>query len=176
MNDDETKRCASCEQDLPLTAFYRSRRDGFQSRCTDCKRAYNDANRDQINARHRAYLRRTGRRGAPGNRVTAALLATSDLVSIKQLRRYGLRQADYEALLVWQAGCCAICHTHGARRLVIDHDHETGEIRGLLCDGCNTGLGLLGDTAPRVEAALAYLSKSAGLMDGGFAARVGGRW
>lgn len=83
------------------------------------------------------------------------------------LARFGLTEAGYIALLERQAGVCAICATPPdyGKRLAVDHDHrccpgvETcGEcIRGLLCSGCNTGIGLLGDDADRLTAAAAYL-------------------
>lgn len=66
------------------------------------------------------------------------------------LRLYGISQAEYEEMLRKQAGLCAICHKTNVYkhhlsgmipRLHIDHDHETGRVRGLLCFSCNTKLG-----------------------------------
>lgn len=68
--------------------------------------------------------------------------------------RYGITAEDYEAMWLYQAGLCAICWLRA--KLVIDHDHRTGEVRGLLCHRCNLGLGQLRD-AP--ERAVAYLAK-----------------
>lgn len=56
------------------------------------------------------------------------------------LRGYGLSTEDYENILAEQNYCCAICNKHHncfKKRLAVDHDHRTGEIRGLLCTGCN---------------------------------------
>jgi hypothetical protein len=56
--------------------------------------------------------------------------------------KYGLTPEDYDAKLAEQGGVCAICgKSPTKRRLHIDHCHETGRIRGLLCTGCNTRLG-----------------------------------
>lgn len=58
--------------------------------------------------------------------------------------RYGLSIEDYNVLFEKQHGCCAICGTHQSelsKRLSIDHDHKTDEIRGLLCQRCNGALG-----------------------------------
>ena len=56
--------------------------------------------------------------------------------------KYGLTPEDYDAKLIEQNGVCAICgKPPNKRRLHIDHCHETGRIRGLLCTGCNTRLG-----------------------------------
>ncbi len=62
----------------------------------------------------------------------------------KYKMKYGMTIADYDALLKRQGGCCAICGKPAAeatRRLVIDHDHASGQVRGLLCDSCNIFLG-----------------------------------
>lgn len=77
----------------------------------------------------------------------------------KRLRERGLTRADYDAMLVAQHGVCAICRTPPPpeRVLVVDHDHDTGEIRGLLCSPCNRGIGNLRDDPGLVYAALRYL-------------------
>jgi hypothetical protein len=80
--------------------------------------------------------------------------------------RYGLEKADYDRMLEEQGGACASCgttessHDHPRRNalsehywLHIDHDHETGEIRGLLCYRCNNGIGLLGSPKALRQAA-----------------------
>lgn len=56
------------------------------------------------------------------------------------LNKFGITEEQYESLLLRQGRCCAICRrTFRAfkKRLAVDHDHHTGEIRGLLCDYCN---------------------------------------
>lgn len=58
--------------------------------------------------------------------------------------RYGITPEQYNAMLLAQNSCCAICGRHQSqfkRRLAIDHDHVTQELRGLLCHGCNWSLG-----------------------------------
>lgn len=58
--------------------------------------------------------------------------------------KYKLRADDYHALFDLQQGRCAICHTHQDElneRLAVDHDHQSGAVRGLLCRGCNKNLG-----------------------------------
>lgn len=79
--------------------------------------------------------------------------------------KYGIETADYELLLAQQGGRCAICGTDNPGKnkkfWSIDHDHETGQVRGLLCSSCNRGIGLLGDNVERLEAALSYLRSQA---------------
>lgn len=76
--------------------------------------------------------------------------------------RFGITEDDYDAVLSIQHGLCAICFSDdpGAKRnfFAIDHDHETGAIRGLLCNSCNIGLGCLQDSKPLLKSALKYLN------------------
>jgi hypothetical protein len=59
-------------------------------------------------------------------------------------RKYGLTSEKYELMVQSQNNCCAICQRPAkVRRMHVDHDHETGEVRGLLCYGCNASLGHL---------------------------------
>lgn len=71
--------------------------------------------------------------------------------------RYRLTRDDHEALIEAQGGLCAICGV-GAPRYV-DHDHATGRVRGLLCPGCNTVVGMLEGDQARLTAAARYLTE-----------------
>lgn len=77
----------------------------------------------------------------------------------RMLRTYGLTVEEYDEILETQGGVCAICQNECAtgRRLAVDHDHETGIVRGLLCHTCNLGLGALKDDLSLLEAAAKYL-------------------
>jgi len=78
--------------------------------------------------------------------------------------RYGMTPEQYDTLYAEQGGACAICREQ--KRLVVDHDHETGAVRGLLCDLCNTGIGKLRDSAERLRAAAVYLENDDGARTG----------
>lgn len=69
--------------------------------------------------------------------------------------RTDYRQNFYKEFVEKQEGCCAICKSE--ERLVIDHDHSNGYMRGLLCYKHNTGLGLFNDNPNLLEAAASYL-------------------
>lgn len=82
--------------------------------------------------------------------------------SIEVLKSYGLTLEKYNQMLEAQEGGCAICGDKQAKtkrngRFCIDHDHATGEVRGLLCSHCNRGIGLLGDNPDKLKAAAEYL-------------------
>lgn len=72
-------------------------------------------------------------------------------------RLYGLSEEDYNAMYAAQNGCCAICRKLSKTVLHVDHCHETGRVRGLLCFPCNTSIGRLGDRLESVLAAAEYL-------------------
>lgn len=76
---------------------------------------------------------------------------------------YGLQPGDYEHLMELQDGRCAICGNRPvSKRLVVDHNHRTGAVRGLLCggkdsSGCNFAIGLLHDDVEIIRAAVRYM-------------------
>lgn len=74
--------------------------------------------------------------------------------------RYGITLDEYHAMLGAQRDCCAICGREAlaAGGLVIDHDHDTQKVRGLLCRACNSGLGCFVDNPLLLQAAQAYLN------------------
>lgn len=130
--------CRKCGRTLPLSAFHtRADRPGKpQYPCKECRKLYLTDYYEAHSGRYRS--RALGYRY--GGRIT---------------------QAEYEALLAQQGGGCAVCGQpetrKGGRHLAVDHDHETGEIRGLLCMRCNLALGRLRDDPSIWRKALAYL-------------------
>lgn len=72
--------------------------------------------------------------------------------------RYGISPEAYDRILEAQGGRCAICGDEpGVKRLAVDEDHETGKVRGLLCELCNRGIGLLRESPFVMESAVRYL-------------------
>lgn len=127
---------------------------GGRRRCSVCDRAarqrYADRNRSGERQRVRVYdATETGRRRARA----------------KHLRRaFGITLEDYERMLHEQGGVCAACGqawepTARNPGLCVDHDHETGEVRGLLCDPCNRAAGSVGDDPARLRALADYLDR-----------------
>ena len=85
------------------------------------------------------------------------------------LKKYGLTPEKYRALFVQQSGSCAICKKPptGRRGLCVDHNHDTGVVRALLCTKCNAGLGNFAEETRFLLAAIDYLIAhgSPGLLD-----------
>lgn len=139
------RRCSKCGAEKAPSEFRRASKaaSGFHSWCKACGTA---ADR----ARYRANgesIREANRKRFWANREAA--------VEANRARRYGLTVEQLRALLA--PGCCEVCG--GTKNLHVDHDHGTGEARGLLCGGCNAGIGQLGDDPERIAAAAEYLRR-----------------
>lgn len=126
--------------------------------CEACRKAYHAycvATRERRNENARAYyykhhaeLRKAANANAkprPDNR------------SRWFKRAYGMTEADVDALFEKQGRKCAICETTESRIWHLDHDHESGAIRAVLCLNCNCGIGHLGDDPVLLRKAAAYL-------------------
>jgi hypothetical protein len=76
-------------------------------------------------------------------------------------KAYGITLIDFDALLEKQGGGCAICGKteFNGRGAYVDHDHETGMVRGILCVNCNTGMGMFKDSIENMRNAIMYLDR-----------------
>lgn len=134
--------------------------------CTGCgtSKALGDysghgTTRDRLNPQCRQCIR---------DRNKQWRLDNPDRARLKQLKThlrnaYGITIEEYDKLVEAQEGLCAICglpETVKNGRLAVDHDHKTGQIRGLLCFGCNTGIGKLQDDPALLRRAVQYLEES----------------
>ena len=76
-----------------------------------------------------------------------------------RIRKFGVSVEEYERMLVEQGGGCKICgNTNSGKRLAVDHDHQTGQVRGLLCSACNVGLGMFKDSTDLLRRAINHLT------------------
>lgn len=101
-----------------------------------------------------AFWAMTGSRDGLQSRCKPCNLASSRDAYLR--RTYGISQAQYDGMLERQRGVCAI-RSRLDDAFVVDHDHQSGAVRGLLCNDCNRGLGLLGDDVDRLVNATMYL-------------------
>lgn len=117
-------------------------------------------------ARHKARMA-----ADPEYAARQKALARQHQIRARLRRKYGISLSERDALLVKQGGLCACCGRAitfpggnpsgqaGRDRAVVDHCHKTKKIRGILCNGCNTGLGGFEDSPERLRGAIAYLSR-----------------
>jgi hypothetical protein len=129
--------CPSCKQEKPLSEFNKDKNTYFRIAiyCRECQKTKNH----QKYQDHRESHRNT------------------------QLRcDFGITLVEYKEMLAIQGGGCAICdgQSTNGRRLSVDHCHETGQIRGLLCDNCNFALGHLRNSIKLALAAAKYLERT----------------
>ena len=155
---EETRRCTKCGETKPRTEFSRDKRrpDGCQSWCKLCKavyqRKYNAEHKEQTAAYRRKYYAEHPEKIRGGSYSRDYHLR----------HHYDISLATYNAMLKHQGGGCAICgkaRDRDGKYLSVDHDHETGEIRGLLCSQCNHALGLLQESEELCLSAASYLHK-----------------
>jgi hypothetical protein len=162
------KRCTVCGELKPLDEFYRAAgmRDGRRSDCKDCNLAAKrarvaldpQANRDRVK---RWQLENRERyRAKQREYVESGRKAAWDRKSYLR-RKYGITLEQYDEMLAAQGGACAICKKPRPeeRTLHVDHDHLTGEIRGLLCFRCNNALGDLDEEYELFVKAADYLDR-----------------
>jgi hypothetical protein len=109
--------------------------------------AWQQQNPDRVNAKQTEYRKRPGRARA--------------MRDLYYRRTLGLTANAVDELIALQDGACAICARRPKRlaSLHVDHDHGTGEIRGVLCSTCNQGLGHFKEDPQLLEAAAAYLRR-----------------
>lgn len=99
---------------------------------------------------------------ARANQLAWSKRLDKDYKRRRQLKNYGMSLEDYNDMLQRQNGVCAICDKppKESKNLQVDHDHNTGIVRGLLCFRCNYGMSFFSENPDRMEKAVNYLRKS----------------
>lgn len=150
------KQCRKCNETKDLEDFFIDRNnksDGRYSVCKECKKKalyeWRAKNREKYNSDARDWAR--------ANKLTAFR---------KRLSMYNCSVYKYEHMLETQAYKCKICGlSHNAvktrGRLHVDHCHDTGLVRGLLCNKCNAILGYSRDRVDLLEKSIEYLKENA---------------
>lgn len=138
----EEKICTECGDSKPLKEFpFLNHRSDYGPRCIVCKN-----------------LNQVKRNKARKEKDPEAHKRKMKCNSLK--KHYGITLEDYEELLDEQDNRCTICDIHEdelTKSLVVDHDHKTGKVRGLLCLKCNTILGQADDNIGILMNAIKYL-------------------
>lgn len=175
------KRCPKCGVDKPKAEFYKSSqtKSGIAVYCKDCsrglrKRFYYDnrswaiqqsrewrkQNPEKLNAQGRDWRARNRERARATRAAWAENNRDKRLEHSKAAAwkyRYGLNRTEYKQFFVDHGSKCAICSTE--KNLVIDHCHESGRLRGVLCRKCNLAIGHFDDDPKRIESAIKFLEK-----------------
>lgn len=138
------------------------RRDpAFCKKNTDRARAWRHKNAERERARRRANRAKNLMRMREYERAYYRKKKQHLFGNYRKYRlkhEYGLSEKDYAAMVELQSGACLICNSTPTL-LYVDHDHETGKIRGLLCNTCNVGLGSFKDSPSLLKKAAEYLAQ-----------------
>lgn len=148
------KTCSHCRKDKPAECFHKNSAspDGKYAQCKICVTARNAARRKKFPVEGRKYSRR--------HRKIFHALSIRQRRESRLRKAYGLEPEDFEQIRLNQQNRCAICKEEFSKTPYVDHCHQTGKVRGLLCHDCNTGIGLLKDSSWRLRDAASYLEKA----------------
>ncbi len=158
-------KCSSC--------YYKARYAGDPQKYRALSTAYVEANTEKVSASRKAAYAANPEKGKLKSReyqknnrakVKAAkkayVEANPECKLGYQLSGYGVSIARFKAMVESQGGLCLICHEgnlNPKRRLAVDHCHDTGKVRGLLCGRCNTAVGQLRNRPELARAVATYI-------------------
>jgi Autographiviridae endonuclease VII len=157
MLEAKTKFCGGCKQTKFLSEYTPSRRynTGVESKCKLCRNKFMRENRAKDPERHRHYCRK---HNAKRKNDPAYIAARSNR---NYKKKYGLSKQEVQYLHTIQNNKCAICDVPASTQrygvLKVDHNHTTGNIRGLLCSACNLGIGYFKENITAIKEAANYL-------------------
>lgn len=154
MSTEGLRQCPVCKELKPRTSdfFYRDRKSpsGLQYYCKECRSEsaskYAKDNREKTSKRKMDWAKNNPDR-VESNRLS---------------KLYGITTETYREILESQDFACAICAyvpSSGDKALHVDHNHKTGNVRGLLCHRCNSALGFLRDSEEVCLSTLKYLRR-----------------
>ena len=149
--------CSKCKTDYPIDNFYRDRSkpSGYHSICKSChkKNCIKLLESNPDIRKKRNLISKLWRENNPER--SRYLITTATLKS-----KYGISLEDYNLLLAKQNGCCAVCGSLPTQqRLHVDHNHVTGEIRGLLCQACNVSIGKMKESPELLRKLALYIER-----------------
>ena len=136
------KKCSKCNTIKYVNEFNKrtASSDGYTAQCTQCL----------------------------NTKAMKVRAATPEVTRAKNLKnRFDMTIDQYNVRFLKQKGRCAICDqaeksvdsNGNVKWLAVDHNHSSGDVRGLLCNSCNTGIGKLGDSIKIMKSAIKYLEK-----------------
>jgi Recombination endonuclease VII len=157
------KICSRCKNYKELTEFskHRGHNDGLNSWCKKCRSEFRkkpeNRNKDRIlgilwRKKNPEKAKEQSRKARERHPDKSRKFFLKDL--------YGMTIEQYNLLFEKQQGKCAICERHQSeltKRLHVDHNHNTGKTRGLLCHYCNTALGSFKEDITLLNKAIEYL-------------------
>jgi hypothetical protein len=153
------KQCTNCKATKPLAEFSndKHRKDGLNLWCKSCQKAAASVYyvKNKVKQRRREYYQEN---------FEEISKKQKEIRTRTRGWQFGLEPGAYEKLFTEQKGLCKICRKPETKKnqwgnvsLSVDHDHDTGKVRGLLCNRCNLGLGYFQDDTEALTSAVSYL-------------------
>ena len=157
-----TKVCSKCLVEKQLNEFSLDR-GKIRNNCKKCAYVstlnWRNKNRDKLAIQRKKYKIKHKEKLTPKDRIRNNRLYHKNYRFKRIEKIYGLNKNQLEALRQKQNNVCAICYRVDVKKdLCVDHNHKTGAVRGLLCQRCNTAIGLLGDSPETLQGAIDYLN------------------
>ena len=164
----ESKTCSACGDSKSLDNFFKNKAssDGRYSQCRECRKTEYQKNKEKVSVEHKAYYEKHKK---------AKLAYAAEYRKTKMAENPNWRKLKgmayktgktFEEVEAWfnkqwmkQQAQCAICGDVFCGNDHIDHDHDTNELRGLLCNLCNVGIGALKDSPEVCLKANEYLTE-----------------
>ena len=154
----EKKQCSKCSQIKSVSEFHKNKmgKFGVEATCKSCaseRRVIQWEKQTQEERKEKMKVYMAKQKQKPGYKER------EKNYSLK--KQFGITLDDYNTMLFEQNGCCAICNTHHtefSKALAVDHCHETGKVRGLLCTCCNSAIGKFRDDIELLKSAIKYLN------------------
>lgn len=156
------KKCTCCKVEKNESEFSK-KRNGLNTRCKHCIGVYMKKlyakDRPKELAKRKAWYRKNQAR--VNGEMKKHYSSNREEIKFRRIfLKYGLTKEGYMKLLTEQNGLCAVCILPNSfKSLAVDHCHTTLAVRGLLCDKCNTALGLLDERPERMQSLIAYAAK-----------------
>ncbi len=146
------KTCSRCRMSMPVDCFNKNRTepDGLQRYCRGCHKAHNAATYQKNKVRW-----------APANKERCKQWHFKNGRGRGLRLKYGVTEQQFDQASAAVGGVCEICGKPCSvhKNLSVDHDHDTGFVRGLLCMKCNAGIGKFGDSIELLRAAVDYMAR-----------------
>ncbi len=146
----QSKTCGKCGENKPISDFY------VKSRASNYGKDYSGSLAGYSSTCRKCHSGRMAeRRKLLGDEYTKSFK------DWEYRHKYGIGLDEYNQMFADQGGCCAICGKHQTefkKSLAVDHNHETGKVRALLCVNCNLGVGCFKDDSSLLQAAIRYLA------------------
>lgn len=165
------KFCTRCKSNKELTEFGKNRRtkDGLSVWCKPCCSEHGKLQYAKSKERVLEYQKQYRKLNLDKVRQTKKIWKAKNKEKVSDINRwskrkqaYGITKDQFFDLLEKQNNGCAICSKPVGISSAVDHDHDTGKVRGILCDPCNTSLGIFGDNLQGIMNVVSYLERASG--------------